>query len=424
MAKRSVAIVGAGQAGLQLALGLLSKNYEVTIVAERNPEEILAGKILSSQGMFNEALQFERELGIDFWRDSAPQNTSLTFTIANPESIEIGIRWKGLVNKPFQSVDQRLKFSHWLNEIEKRGGRLIIQAASVKMLDELSTSHDLTVVSSGKGALSKIFQRDTQKSIHCKPARVLSCIYVKGMLPIAKHPGVCVNIIPGVGEYFVMPGLTLNDPCEMMLFEGIPEGAFDCWKNIHSSEQQLKKAITLLNQFIPWEAERCINLELSDEKATLMGGYTPEIRHPVYKLPSGQSILGMADAVVLNDPVAGQGANNASKCAKVYLESILLNQDRPFSDAWMQSTFNRYWEDAQWSTALSNLLLMPPEPHVMELLSAAAQLPALADKIANGFDHPGNLFPWINNPSETRSVIKRFEHEHLSFVSQVEAIGV
>jgi len=34
---RKIAIVGAGQSGLQLALGLLQKGYEVTVISNRTP---------------------------------------------------------------------------------------------------------------------------------------------------------------------------------------------------------------------------------------------------------------------------------------------------------------------------------------------------------------------------------------------------
>ena len=46
------------------------------------------------------------------------------------------------------------------------------------------------------------------------------------------------------------------------------------------------------------------------------------------------------DAVCLNDPITGQGSNNAAKAAAVYLKRILDHGDRPFDEAWMQGTFN------------------------------------------------------------------------------------
>jgi dimethylglycine dehydrogenase len=64
-----ILIVGAGQAGLQLALGLVHDGHDVTVVSNRTPEEIRDGKVMSSQCMFGAALQHEHELGIDYWYD-------------------------------------------------------------------------------------------------------------------------------------------------------------------------------------------------------------------------------------------------------------------------------------------------------------------------------------------------------------------
>ena len=58
---RRIAIVGGGQAGLPLALGLLDKGYEVTVVTNREPDDIRRGKVMSSQCMFDASLQIERE---------------------------------------------------------------------------------------------------------------------------------------------------------------------------------------------------------------------------------------------------------------------------------------------------------------------------------------------------------------------------
>jgi len=51
----------------------------------------------------------------------------------------------------------------------------------------------------------------------------------------------------------------------------------------------------------------------------MAGCLTPCVRQTVLKLPSGQKVFGIADAIVLNDLIAGQGSNCAAKCAEIYL---------------------------------------------------------------------------------------------------------
>ena len=69
---RRIAIVGGGQAGLPLALGLLDKGYEVTVVTNREPDDIRRGKVMSSQCMFDASLQIERDLGLNQWEAACP----------------------------------------------------------------------------------------------------------------------------------------------------------------------------------------------------------------------------------------------------------------------------------------------------------------------------------------------------------------
>ncbi|MFI5932327.1 FAD-dependent oxidoreductase [Actinoplanes sp. NPDC051494] len=62
-----VCVVGAGQAGLQFALGLLAEGFEVTVVSARTPGELRQGPPLSTQAMFHDALETERAYGLNLW---------------------------------------------------------------------------------------------------------------------------------------------------------------------------------------------------------------------------------------------------------------------------------------------------------------------------------------------------------------------
>ena len=121
----------------------------------------------------------------------------------------------------------------------------------------------------------------------------------------------------------------------------------------------------------------------------------------------GNAVLGLADAVCLNDPITGQGSNNASKAAKVYMDAIVAHGDRPFDEAFMQATFDRYWAYARFVTGWTNALLQPPPPHVLGIMGSAQAYPVLARRIANGFDNPPDLFPWFAVPEEAELYLKQ-----------------
>ena len=42
------------------------------LVQDRKADDIRTGKVMSSQCMFNKALSYERELGLNFWDNECP----------------------------------------------------------------------------------------------------------------------------------------------------------------------------------------------------------------------------------------------------------------------------------------------------------------------------------------------------------------
>lgn len=404
---RKILIVGSGQSGLQLGLGLLQHGYDVTLMSARTSDEIRGGRVMSTQCMFHDALAHERDLGLDFWADDCPDIEGLGVSVAGPDSTR-AVDWLGALDGIAQSVDQRVKMAGWMEAFESRGGNVVVHGVTVSDLDRLAGMFDLTIVAAGKGELVGLFDRDPARSPYTTPQRALAVAYVHGLGPRPEHPdtlGVRCNLVPGVGELFMIPALTLTGPCDIMFFEGIPGGPLDCFADIRSPDAHLQRTLDLMKEFVPWEHERATSVELTDPGGVLAGRYAPVVRDPVGHLPSGGSVLGLADVVVANDPITGQGSNNASKCAAVYLHSIVEHGDAPFDDGFMHETFEAYWSYAQHPTVWTNAMLAPPPPHVLDLIGAAGQFDDVADRFANGFNDPSDFQHWFFDPDKAAAYL-------------------
>ncbi len=392
---RRIAIVGAGQAGLLLGCALLDQGHAVTLVTNRSAEEVRAGKVLSSQFIFDPALQIERDFGLNQWEDACIKTEGISFSIPTPDgSGNKAIHWHARLDAFGQSVDQRVKMPVWMQEFERRGGDLRFADVGVAELETLSAEHELVLLAGGKGEIVNLLGRDDSRSPVRQPMRQLALTYVTGMKRHDYCECVNFNLIPGVGEYFVFPALTTHgadgtQDCDIMVFEGVPGGPMDRWGEARTPEQHLEISLDILKTFVPWEYERSRDCQLTDANGILAGRITPTVRNAVLTLPSGRKVFGMGDAVLVNDPITGQGSNNATKGARHYYDAIVARGAQPFDEAWMRDTFDRLYNGyAEKVVRWTNSLLFPPADHVVRLLATAQQAPALASRIANGFNDP------------------------------------
>lgn len=397
---RKILIVGSGQSGLQLALSLQSHGYDVTVMSARTADEIRGGRVMSTQAMFDRALGMERAYQLNMWEDEAPKIEALRVSLSAPPGT-LALEMIGHLDAYAQSVDQRIKMAGWLETFENRGGNVVIHGVTTADLDGLTKLYDLVVVAAGRGELVELFDRDPARSPYTTPQRSLSVVYVHGMAPREHQPPhVGFNAVPGYGELFAIPGLTLSGPCDILFWECIPGGPLDRWDDRPAPAEHLARTLDLIREYVPWEYERCEKVELTDSRASLMGSFAPVVRHPVGSLPSGGLVLGMADVVVANDPITGQGSNSAAKCAAAYLDAILQHEDRPFDREWMQRAFDTYWAEAQHVTNWTNAMLQPLPEHIQQILGAAASNQTVAARFVNGFSDPRDFQHWLMDPDK------------------------
>lgn len=397
---RRIAIVGGGQSGSLLALSLLRRGYDVTLMTDRTPDEVRSGAVMSSQCMFDSGLTIERELDADNWSQTSPRITNVAVAMDSHVSFTAELEYHA------QSVDQRVKCAAWIDEFAAAGGKLVIREAAVTDLEELAYDRDLVIVSTGKGDLGRLFPPDREKSPFDRPQRALACAYVRGLAPHPEGAELSINIVPDVGECFILPALTTTGPCDIVVFEAVPSGPLDRWDDVRTPEQHLQRSKELLAEHFPREYARCDDIELTDDGGVLRGRVTPAVRHPVAVLPNGATVFGMADAVVLTDPITGQGANNAAQAARVYLESIVAHGSADFDRQWMQRTFDKFWRGwAQWAVTWTNTMLRPPAQHVLSLFEQAQHTPNLATAVVEAFNDPRTTHNWWYDADEAQRII-------------------
>ncbi len=421
---RKITIVGAGQSGLMAAVGLVRKGYEVTVVSDRTPEEIRNGRVSSSQGMQATPIAYEREMGLRLWDDIYHPWDGMEFNVLNPAdgtkvssfAQRVGPQ-NGRADWVVDSIDQRVKMPAWIYRFEELGGTMRYESADLAALDRYAAESDLVMVASGKGEIGKLLERDDDKSVYDKPQRGLALAYVKGMAPIKTRDhgevkrGLTWNAHPGVGEYFVCNALTTSGECDIMIFEAIPGGPADTLDMRVGPEQYLKDCLDVLDKFYPHEAERCKNVELTDELGILTGRFPPTIRKPLMRLPGGGLAMGIADAVCLNDPITGQGSCNAAKYAKVVYDAVLNQAHDPFDADWMQGVFDSYWQQAKAVVDWTNHLLDGPGPAASKLLMAANDNQVIADFLLRGMDDANRLMPYFFDEAAADDLIARLSRE-------------
>ncbi|WP_051469953.1 styrene monooxygenase/indole monooxygenase family protein [Fischerella sp. PCC 9605] len=401
---RRIGIIGAGQAGLHLGIGLVDAGYAVTLFSDRTPEAILNAKPMGTPILFPDALQLECNLGLNFWDEQFPSTDKIRTEVCNPEG-KTALVLSSNLEQPWQGVDQRLKFSTWIHEFVKRGGELVVQAMTPKDLEECTQSYDLVVVSVGRGSLSTIFERDAQKSKHDEPKRHIASAIVTGLK--ADTVDLCtakMTVIPGVGEIFQYPFYTKGKFSTLVALEAYLGGVMDQFSQVQSGQQLLEVGKKVIQHLKPEYYEVVKDMELVDEQAWVNGKITQTVRQPIGRLPSGAIVMGIGDVVILHDPIAGQGANCATKMAHLVKQRIIEHGNQHFDESWMQRVFDEFWNYAQYSHALTDCLLTPPA-HLPDIMVAMAENPGILRDYLNGFNHPPSLSTWFFDAESTKEYL-------------------
>ena len=400
--KKTIAIVGAGQAGLQLGMSLLGQpDCEVIIYSDRTAEEVATGSLMATAILFQGKREIERELGLDFWTDQGKEVPGIEIEVRD-EAANLALSFDApFRDGPGMAVDFRLKFPEWMREYERRGGKLVIQKTGTEELERLAAENDLVVVAAGKGPLSKVFERDADRSPpYSAPMRHIAAVIVDRDLELEN---MAISIVPGGAEVVLLPilGPTGKRSTAILVFSQKDTVFMEQYAEIETGANVLGMCIDCAQRFLPKYAAGLHGAELADERSHLHGAFTPVVKKPVGRLPSGAIVMGASDCLTLVDPICGNGLNNAAVMSKILARRI-AEHDGSFDEDWMNASFDEFWEYGKSVYVFMRALLEQPT-HFADALGPASQSKELAADIINGYPDPVGFAEWMANERAARS---------------------
>lgn len=410
---RKIAIVGAGQAGMVLAFGLLKEGYEVTVFEGRPADEIERGPIFSTAMVFDRQLNVERRLGLHPWEGKAPVCNGMHSTLRLPNG-EIILQVQGGLDETCQGVDARIKTATWLRKFEAEGGKVVHATVGRSLLEGMTEAFDLVVVSSGKGEIGQIFEKDPERSYFDSPPRRLAAVILKNVREWEEIPYTTLKFqyFVQIGEFFAIPFYSHTGPCRAVVFEAPPGSPMDVWGDVNSADKAIATALRLLREYSPQDWPNYRNAQLVDERAWMKGALIPIVRKPVARLRNGGIVMAMGDAAILNDPISGTGANDAVRQAERMTQAILKHGDRPFTADWMQETFDGYYhERGRYTMDFTRLMTGPMTEPMWKVLQGAAQSPGVAHTFANMFNDIKESLGWMTDMRAADQVCGAYAHE-------------
>jgi len=400
---RKAAVIGAGQAGVTAALGLLDAGFVVTVYSERD-QRALRDSVPSTGTalIFGEAQAAEEALGLPTYLDRAPLHSGPTVRVAGggAELIDFDGVFDGFHGL---AVDTRLKADERLTAFLERGGRFVVDTVTPERLDPIAADNDLTLVATGRGGLSGLFEIDETRTVYDAPQRSLLTVTVTGLgydESVFAHRSPAgggrsgFSIVAEQGEGWWGPYLH-KDAGPSWAFLGWARPGSDWEKRFtaaDSAESAHRIVTDLYREYLDWDLPEVLATEViaEDPHSWLKGAVRPLFRRGVGHTAGGHPVAALGDTAVAYDPIAGQGAQSGLIQAQRLVAAAAAHEGA-FDAAWITTQYEAFLEfRAEDAAKVTRLFLSDPEFAQIgnQFFAAAAADPRFASALVSTLHRP------------------------------------
>jgi len=402
---KSIGIVGAGVGGLHLALYLQKHGIQPTILTDRTPEQYANVRLLNTVAHHAVTVARENELGVNHWDnpDWIYHHHDHFFGFPEP------LKFRGRFSRPSRAVDYRLYLPQLMEDFLGRGGQIEYGNIQDDDVAALAARFDLLVVSTGKGALGRMFAYRPEHSPFTQPQRLL-CVGLYSGLRQDGPRGVTLSVSPGHGEMIVIPTLTFDGMKDALLMENVPGADMADLVSLSYDENPAVFRQTVLDKLekhhpTTYDRIDTHRFDLAQPLDLLQGAVVPTVRQTSVAFDNGRYAIALGDVHSVVDPMMGQGANMASYAAFVLGEAIVGADvfDARFCEQVDQAREDRVLAASRWT----NLMLQPPTEAVGRLIYTMADNRALCDEFTENFNYPERQWDHLASEPRTHAWIDR-----------------
>lgn len=406
---KKIAVVGSGQAGTLIALGLQRVGYDVTLIESMTPDQMRVSRVRSTAAVWDHNTAFETELGVGFWDDCNSRGTHIRVQFRDIDSTVVCSIW-GKLDSPVSGIDQRTKFPRFIEEFIKRGGNFLVQSVTIADIDELASKNDLVFVAVGKGEIGKLFEIDRERTIFDAPPRNNCAMLLKNVKEWD-------HIVPrslkfefykSTGDWFGLPFYADGvGECRAFVFQAVHGTEMDVFDDARTSNDILDRMRWLVKTYAPEDWDHMKNAELIDDQAWLRGGIVPTAKKPIGVLPSGRKVLAIGDTAITHEPICGCGANAAIRQARDAVHLLADNTHRAVSIEEVASVVEKeYREHGQHIFDFVRSITGDMTPPAWLMMQAAHHAPTIRHMFANMYMDFAKSRHYLNDMNVVRHIVE------------------